>query len=816
MKRYIDVILPLFVPKTLTYSIPDGTSPTPSPGCRVTVTIKDKKKYTAIIRKVYDDFEPQGFKIKEIDEVIDSSPIVTQEQMALWEWIANYYMCTVGEVFKAAIPSRLRPGSETVIMPNDKAVDKPELNGKESLIAELVCREKKISIQKIESELKTGGIIPAINRLLEKQVIVIKEEVRQSRKPATITLVRLAKEYASLDADKVTSLCSNISGADILLTKFFELCRSGNKMAVGKNTLANSVAKGKTALRKLICNGILETFEHEIDNFDSDSIKPEPINELNEVQANALKQINAAFSSKNVCLLHGVTSSGKTEIYIHFIDQALRQGKQVLYMLPEIALTTQITSRLARFFGDRQVVYHSRLNDTERLRIWKRQLGDNPFPLVIGVRSSIFLPYRNLGLVIVDEEHEPSFKQEEPAPRYQARDTAIVLASIFKAKTLLGTATPSLESYYNAKNGKYALVEINKRYKEMQLPQIITVDLKEQQKRKALKGQFSQLLIDKITEALDKKEQVILFQNRRGFSPMIECHTCGWVPKCSFCDVSMTYHKQQNVLSCHYCGYTIPVPKTCPACGEHEMSNRGFGTERIEEDLKTIFPNARTTRLDIDTTKSKNAYKNILEDFSNRKIDILVGTQMLSKGLDFDNVSIVGIMNADNIMNFPDFRAHERAFQIMSQVAGRAGRKNRQGTVILQTYSPDHYLINMVKDNNYAGMYENEMEERELFKYPPFYRLINIVIKHKDYAKAETAANILGTNLRQIFGDRILGPDKPPIARMQTYHIRKIILRLENGINIKYAKKQLRMACSNIPNYDGLASVVIYCDVDPY
>lgn len=815
MKKYIDVILPLFL-QPLTYSVPDGWHEAISPGCRVIVAIKGKKKYTAIVKEIRDTIEPQTFKIMDIDGVIDTTPIVTPAQLRLWQWIADYYMCTMGEVYKAAIPSRLRPGSETVLIPAECDARTDGLTARERNIIDIINREKKISIQKIDAELKTKNLLPTINRLLDKRLIKIKEEVKQTGRTRTVTFVRLTAAWRGASADAIIASLTGQPKAIELVRRFFDLTSGHGDRNISRAALTDDKSRWLTRLKLLTGLGILETFRQETVQVTNDTCGIAPLNDLNDMQAKAFRQIKEAFATKNVCLLHGVTSSGKTELYIHLIAETISRGKQVLYMLPEIALTTQITSRLAHFFGDRQAVYHSRLTDTERMQIWRRQLGDKPYSLIIGARSSVFLPFADLGLVIVDEEHEPSFKQEEPAPRYHGRDTAIVMAHMAGAKTLLGTATPSVESYHNAMTGKYGLVRLTQRYNDIMMPEIVIADLKDAYKRKETEGQFSTLLIGKIKEALDSGRQVILFQNRRGFSPMMQCHNCGWVPRCTSCDVSMTYHKQTNTLTCHYCGRTIAVPSTCPACGEHKMDNRGFGTERIEEDICRLFPEASVMRLDIDSTKTRNAYNNILTDFAEHKIDILVGTQMISKGLDFDNVGVVGIINADNIINYPDFRSQERAFQIMSQVAGRAGRKGSRGLVVLQTFSPDMPVIRMVCGNDYESLYRDEIAERSLFHYPPFCRLIDIYVKHKSLQAAESIAARTGDMMRRVFGERVLGPDKPPVARIQALHIRRIMLRIESGLNINDAKHKLMRICEAAQNTGGHGSAIIYCDVDPY
>ena len=536
---------------------------------------------------------------------------------------------------------------------------------------------------------------------------------------------------------------------------------------------------------------------------------------LNEHQQRAHDEITEQFRDKNVCLLHGVTSSGKTEVYIHLINEMIRQGKQVLYLLPEIALTTQITERLKRVFGARLGIYHSKFPDAERVEIWQKQLGNEGYDIILGVRSSVFLPFRNLGLVIVDEEHENTYKQQDPAPRYHARNAAIVLSSLYGAKVLLGTATPSVETWYNATTGKYGLVELKERYKEIRLPEIIPVDIKELHRKKRMVGQFSPLLLQYIREALEQKEQVILFQNRRGFAPMIECRTCGWVPKCKNCDVSLTYHKGINQLTCHYCGYTYQLPRSCPACDGTELVNRGFGTEKIEDDIKIAFPQAAVARMDLDTTRTRSAYEKIIADFEQGKTDILIGTQMVSKGLDFDHVSVVGILNADTMLNYPDFRSYERAFQLMAQVSGRAGRRNKQGRVVLQTKSIDHPIISQVMANDYEQMVDGQLAERQMFHYPPYYRLVYVYLKNRNEAMLEQTADVMAGKLRSVFGARVLGPDKPPVGRIQTFFIKKIVVKIEYNAPMSRARELLLQVQREMIEDGRFKSLIVYYDVDP-
>lgn len=584
---------------------------------------------------------------------------------------------------------------------------------------------------------------------------------------------------------------------------------------MSKKELLQRASASPAIFNGLVEKQIFEVYYQEIGRLNRLVGKTVELNVLNEHQQRAYHEIMQSFQEKNVCLLHGVTSSGKTEVYIHLIEETLRQGRQVLYLLPEIALTTQITERLKRVFGSRLGIYHSKFPDAERVEIWQKQLTEEGYDIILGVRSSVFLPFRNLGLVIVDEEHENTYKQQDPAPRYHARNAAIVLASMYGAKTLLGTATPSVETWQNATTGKFGWVELKERYKEIQLPEIIPVDIKELHRKKRMTGQFSPLLLQYVREALDNKQQVILFQNRRGFAPMIECRTCGWVPKCKNCDVSLTYHKGINQLTCHYCGYTYQLPRSCPACEGVELMHRGFGTEKIEDDVKLIFPEASVARMDLDTTRTRSAYEKIIADFEQGKTDILIGTQMVSKGLDFDHVSVVGILNADTMLNYPDFRSYERAFQLMAQVAGRAGRKNKRGRVVLQTKSIDHPIIRQVMTNDYEDMVAGQLAERQMFHYPPYYRMVYVYLKNRNETLLDVMAHTMAEKLRALFGNRILGPDKPPVARIQTLFIRKIVVKIEQNAPMSRARELLLRVQREMIEDERFKSLIVYYDVDP-
>lgn len=724
MKKYVDVIVPLPIAGQYTYSVPDELADKIKAGCRIVVPFGRKKYYTAIVTKVHQT-APEAYETKDIMEVLDESPVLLRRQYDFWQWLADYYLCTLGDVYKAALPSGMKLESETLVVLNPEFEALQPLSEKEQRILDLLGNDSEQCITQLEKSSGIKNLLPVIKALLEKEAILVKEELKRSYKPRVETRVRLSAAMQTEEAvHRQFDALARAPKQLALLMKYIELSGwTGEKKElkeVSRKALLDSAGATSAVLNGLIGKGVFEIYSFEIGRLSAEQVSVSPLNPLSSAQQQAYSEILTHFHQKNVCLLHGVTASGKTEIYIHLIQQAIQAGKQVLYLLPEIALTTQITERLKRVFGNRLGIYHSKFPDAERVEIWRKQLTDDDYDVILGVRSSVFLPFRRLGLVIVDEEHENTYKQQDPAPRYHARNAAIVLASMFGAKTLLGTATPCIETYYNAVHGKYGWVQLTERHQNVLLPHIEVVDIKELARKKRMTAQFSPLLLQKIREALEQKEQVILFQNRRGFAPMIECRTCGWIPKCKNCDVSLTYHKGLNQLTCHYCGYTYEVPKSCPACGGVELINRGFGTEKIEDEIKLIFPDARVARMDLDTTRTRTAYERIIDDFEDGKTDILIGTQMVSKGLDFDRVSVVGILNADSMMNYPDFRSYERAFQLMAQVAGRAGRKNKQGLVVLQTKSPDLPLIAQVVSNDYGGLFQSQIEERNLFKYPPF------------------------------------------------------------------------------------------------
>ena len=804
-----------------TYSLPESLEGQVQTGSRVIVSFGRKKFYTALVANVH-YCPPEGYEIKDVTEVLDTRPILLPQQFRLWKWMASYYLCTMGDVYKAALPSGMKLESETIVTANPDYEATTPLAPREQQVLDLLAQDPEQCITQLEKRTDaTRNILPVINSLLAKGAISVKEELKRNYKPKTEIRVKLSPDCQT--EERLHQLFDELGRTPkrlALLMKYLELSGFFTDKAslreVSKKELLTRADATPTIFNGLVEKGIFETYLYEVGRLDREQTRTVAINPLNPAQQAAYDAILSHFREKNVCLLHGVTSSGKTEIYIHLIRQAIENGQQVLYLLPEIALTTQITERLKRVFGGRIGIYHSKFPDAERVEIWQKQLRpEGHYDIILGVRSSVFLPFHNLGLIIVDEEHETTYKQQDPAPRYHARDTAIMLASIYGAKVLLGTATPSIDSYHNALAGKYGLVALNERYKDIRLPEIRIVDIKELARKKMMNGPFSPELLAAVRQALERHEQVILFQNRRGFAPMIECKVCGWVPKCKNCDVSLTYHKGLNQLTCHYCGYTYAVPRSCPACGSVELVNRGFGTEKIEDNIREIFPDAKVARMDLDTTRSRSAYERIIADFEAGKTHILIGTQMVSKGLDFDHVSVVGILNADNMLNYPDFRAHERAFQLMAQVAGRAGRRDKRGLVILQTKSPDLPVIHQVVTNDYKQMYEDQTAERKLFHYPPFCRFIYVYLKHRKEDVVTQAADTLAAWLRTAFGDKVLGPDKPPVARIQMLFIKKIVIKLDLNMSGTKVRDYLLSVQRQLIEDERFRSLVVYYDVDP-
>ena len=733
--------------------------------------------------------------------------MVSERQFRLWQWMADYYLCTLGEVMAAALPSALKLASETKIkLHPDFSGDVTVLNPFELRIAEALTHREEMTVAEVAKAAQVQKILPVIKSMVEKRVIITDEEIRNPYKPKRETVVCLAEAYAAEAPfmallDQLNTSSRTAPQADMLLSFMMLTRRDGQydfQAEVPKAQLLQAREVTPARLQTLLKKGVLVAEEHVISRLaDISSLDEVSSIQFTAPQQTALDQIHDSFAKNPVTLLHGVTGSGKTEIYIQLIDEVLKQGKQVLYLLPEIALTSQIVNRLRRYFGEKVGVYHSRFNEYERVEIWNRVLGqgsevENKYQLILGARSALLLPYQNLGLIIVDEEHDPSYKQQDPAPRYHARDCAIVLAGMHHAPVLLGTATPSLESYYNVELGKYGLVQLTERFSRHQLPEIWVVNMSAATRQKQVQGIFSNFLIEKIGEALDKKEQVILFQNRRGYAVRMICHTCESMPTCKYCDVTLTYHKKTNLLKCHYCGYAIEVPHECPTCHSTDIEMKGFGTEKVEDTLAELFPQASIARMDLDTTRSKNSYQQIITDFEQHKTDILVGTQMVTKGLDFDRVSVVGILNADALVSFPDFRAFERAYQLLAQVSGRAGRKDVPGKVVIQSYQPNHPALKYVESNDFAAMYQSQIAERREYHFPPVARLVKITLKHPDEKVVAAAATALAGPLRQAFPGRVLGPEVPLVSRIQNYFLQEFWVKLPKDNHLASYKLRLR------------------------
>lgn len=816
--QYANVILPLPLAGCFTYSIPAELRNKVAPGCRVIVQFGVKKFYSAIVNSIHTN-KPEEYQIKDIEYLLDTVPVVKPESFQLWEWVANYYQSSIGEVLKAALPAGLKLESETRVIYNHAYTETLDnrLLPKEQLLLELICEKKNLSISELNNSLLKKSSICVLKDLLQKGAVRIEENLKESYKAKIIPLIQLSSRLSSersihLALDSLKKIPKQLEMFTALLDQLEA------KKEVQKKEFLQSNGFSIAVLNTLIRKDFISIAEKKIDRIEDYTGIQKPISELSPAQDKAYQQIKEFFNSKPATLLHGVTSSGKTEIYIKLISEYLDQGKQVLYLLPEIGLTTQIISRLHIVFGNKVGIYHSKLNDQERVEVWNKVLNfdvrqNSSHQLIIGARSSLFLPYSNLGLIIVDEEHDTSYKQNDPAPRYHARDAAIVLGNLNKIPVLLGTATPSLESYFNAKSGKYGYVSLNERFSRIELPLIQTANLKEAYNRKQMKSQLTPLLYEEITKAIRNKEQIILFQNRRGFSPFIQCKSCNWIPKCRNCDVSLTFHKHNNSLICHYCGYSIGAPDHCPECGVRAITTKGFGTEKVEEDIASLFPEARIERIDLDTTRSKKAFEKITGAFDSGSIDILIGTQMITKGLDFKNVSLVGILNADNLLNHPDFRSYERSFQLLAQVAGRAGRNHKQGKVIIQTSDPDNPIIQKVICNDYEGMFQEQLAERKQFKYPPFYRIIAIILKHRDHSDLDKISEELSNDLKVRFGRRVLGPESPVINRIKSLYIKNIWLKIEREVSVISVKRQMQEIIGELKGRH--KSIVISIDVDP-
>jgi primosomal protein N' (replication factor Y) len=828
--EFADVILPLPVAGYFTYSIPLELKGKVLPGCRVIVQFGVKKFYSALVREVHNR-KPEEYETKQIEYLLDTQPIIPTDCFEFWEWVAGYYHCTIGEVLKAALPSGLKLESETRVIYNSDYIEEIDnkLTSREQLLFDVIRQRKDLSIFELNNSVLKKNSICVLKDLLQKNAVRISEDLKEGYHLKTVPVITLSPQLSSEKAlDLAIDSLRKIPKQQEMLYAFLDqsggIEKNGKKEVLKKEFLA-SKGLSVAVLNGLVKKGILSIIEKPVDRLPEYDGQIQSISELSPAQNNAYIEIKQSFEYKPVTLLNGVTSSGKTEIYIQLIKEYIDNGKQVLYLLPEIGLTTQIISRLTKVFGNKTGIYHSKFNDQERVEIWNKVMnfkgnkeGNDSIAahqLVVGARSALFLPFRDLELIIIDEEHDTSFKQFDPAPRYHARDAAIVMGHLKKIPVLLGTATPSVESYYNAKSGKYGLVELNERHLKIEMPRILTADIKDAYRRKQVKAHLTPLLFEEINKALENKEQIILFQNRRGYSPFIECKECAWVPKCQYCDVSLTYHKHNNTLLCHYCGYYMNYPSECPSCGSKEVTSKGFGTERVEEDLSLLYPEARIERIDLDTTRSKKGFEKIIAGFDSGTIDILIGTQMITKGIDFKNVSVVGILNADNLLNQPDFRAYERSYQLMAQVSGRAGRKFKQGTVIIQTGEPAHPIILNVINNDYEAMYKGQIAERQQFKYPPFYRLIGITLKHREKSDLDRIADVLSTELRARFGNRVLGPEYPVINRIKALYIKQLWLKIEREISVVNAKRQMQEILDEVKSRTGNKTVMIAVDVDP-
>ncbi|MGO4773757.1 primosomal protein N' [Flavobacterium sp. W22_SRS_FK3] len=814
---FVEVVLPLSLAKTFTYSVSEDEFHFIKKGMRVAVPFGKSKIYTALVIDTHQN-EPSLYEAKEIHQILDEKPIATEVQIKHWLWVANYYMCGIGDVYRGAFPTGLLLESETIIShKTDVIVNQNDLSDEEFLVYEALQQQSSLKIQEIISILNKKNVFPILQKLMFKDVIVLEEEIKESYKPKLIRYVKLHSKYESDSGlTELLEVLKNANKQKEIVLAYFQISASEKKpIAVKKLVeISNSTS---AVVKTLIEKEIFEEYHLQQDRVTFDGKASEKQLLLSDAQETAFDEIKNSLLEKEVCLLHGVTSSGKTEIYIKLIEEYLETGKQVLYLLPEIALTTQLVSRLRHHFGDKVAVFHSKYSNNERVEVWRQTLeNSNKAQIVIGARSALFLPFNNLGLLIIDEEHEQTFKQADPAPRYHARDSAIVLANLHNAKVLLGSATPSIETYFNAQIEKFGLVTITERYNNVRMPDVVLVDLKDKHFRKKMTGHFSDLLIEEIGEALSLGEQVILFQNRRGYSPVIECLTCGHVPHCQQCDVSLTFHKHKNQLRCHYCGYSIAKPTHCHSCSSIDLTTKGFGTEQIEQELVSLFPKAKTGRMDQDTTRGKFGFEKIIDTFKNREIDILVGTQMLAKGLDFDNVSLVGIMNADNMLHHPDFRAFERSFQMMTQVAGRAGRSQKQGKVVIQTYNPNHNTIQQVTMHNYIGMYKEQLYDRQIYKYPPYFRIIKLTLKHRDFDKLKEGSIWMYQVLSQNLNMPVLGPEEPAINRIRNEYIRTILIKIPQNVPLNGTKKTIQKMLNSFEAVPQYRTIKLSVNVDFY
>ncbi len=818
MNYFIEVIVPLSLPKTFTYRVSEAEYYFIKKGMRIAVPFGKNKVYTALVIDLHQN-PPTLYEAKEIHQILDEKPIVNELQIKHWFWIASYYMCNIGDVYRGALPSALVLESETIItLQTSTVVNETELSDDEFLIYEALQHQSSLKIQNIVDILNKKTVFPVIQKLLNKNIVTLQEEIQEEYKPKLVKYIRLHQDYQ--EESKLVELLDNFNKnankQRELVLQYFQL-QAQQKNPISIKQLTETASASSSIVKALVEKNIFEEYHIQEDRVNFDKNKTDNQLDLSQAQQTAFDEIEKSFLEKDVCLLHGVTSSGKTEIYTKLIEDYIKEGKQVLYLLPEIALTTQLVSRLTQYFGNKVAVFHSKYNNNERVEVWQNVLQNSEkAQIVIGARSALFLPFSNLGLIIVDEEHEATFKQYDPAPRYHARDSAIVLANSHQAKVLLGSATPSIETYYNATSGKFGLVTLTERFGNVQMPDIELVDLKDSYFRKKMKGHFSLTLIEQITEAFSNGEQVILFQNRRGFSPVIECLTCGHVPQCPQCDVSLTFHKFKNQLRCHYCGHSIAKPTNCHACSSVDLETKGFGTEQIELELAELFPTKNIKRMDQDTTRGKYSFEKIIDGFKNREIDVLVGTQMLAKGLDFDNVSLVGVMNADNMLYHPDFRAFERSYQMLTQVSGRAGRSEKRGKVVIQTYNPLHNIIQQVSNNDYEGMYKEQLYERQIYKYPPFFRLIRLTLKHRDFEKLKEGSMWLYQVLQQNLSVPVLGPEEPAIGRIRNEYIRTVMVKIPSETNLQSTKKTIQKVLNSFDVVSQYRTIKVTVNVDFY
>ena len=814
---FIDVILPLSLERNFTYAITKAEADFIKRGVRVAVPFGKNKVYTGIVYNIH-HIAPTAYEAKSIHSILDESPVVNQFQFKLWEWMSSYYLCSMGEIMRAAMPNAFLLESETIISLNPSTeFEVNSLKDDEYLVCEALQQQSSLKVDEINAIIDRKNSFPVLKRLLDQKVIALEQELSEKYKPKLIRCVRLHPNYQHENAlQELVEMLKSASKQREIVLSYFNLANATKQIKVAD--LKTKSKATSTQIKTLIDKGVFEEYHYQTDRIQFQDSEDGASTELNTYQETALEEIDGLFETQNIVLLHGVTSSGKTEIYVKMIVSILAEGKQALYLVPEIALTSQLVQRLQKYFGNQIAVYHSRYSQNERVEVWNHVLNQSENArVVIGARSSVFLPFSNLGLVIVDEEHEQSYKQFDPSPRYHARDTAIVLAALFKAKTLLGSATPSLESFYNAtKEHKFGYVAITKRFNNVLMPEIELVDLTDKYKRKRMKGHFSDRLIAEIKETLEAESQVILFQNRRGYSPVVSCNTCGHTPECPNCDVSLTFHQYRNQLRCHYCSHTMAMQQFCGACGGVEIDSKGFGTEQIQEEIEVLFPEAKVARMDLDTTRGKYSYDRIIASFENKEVDILVGTQMVTKGLDFRHVKLVGVLNADQLINFPDFRAHERSFQLLQQVAGRAGRTDERGKVIIQTYNPHHTILQQVSINDYDSMFVEQLEDRRIYKYPPYCRIIKLTLKHKDYNKVNEGAEWLAISLRHVFKDNVLGPEFPVVSRIRNQYHKNILLKIPQNQSLVKTKSVLQKIKMSFSSTRDFRAVRLLINVDNY